>query len=70
MNKLLLILFCLLTLTTLSSAEEKPITYEYPEVGVSLLTPGGFNVMAGYSMNDITVRALGMYVGKTYGFQD
>lgn len=52
-----------------SFAEEKPITYKYPEVGFSFFTPGGFNLMVGYSMNDLTVRALGMDVGKTFGFQ-
>ena len=49
--------------------EEKAIPYEYPEVGVSLLTPGGVNAMLGYSMNDMTVRASGMSLGKTWGFQ-
>ena len=51
------------------SAEEKNISYDYPELGFSLLTPGGYNVMAGYSMNDVTIRALGMSAGKTFGFQ-
>jgi len=50
-------------------AEERDITYEYPELGVSLFTPGGFNVMVGYSFDDLTVRALGMVQEKTLGFQ-
>jgi hypothetical protein len=50
-------------------AEEKPITYRYPEVGLTLFTPGGFNAMFGYSMDDVTIRGVGMSLGKTFGFQ-
>lgn len=53
----------------IAMAQEKDITYEYPELGLTLLTPGGFNLMAGYSLDDVTVRALGMAGAKTMGFQ-
>jgi len=69
MKKRFQIMALLVVVATAGFAEEKAITYNYPEVGFSLLTPGGFNAMVGYSMNDFTLRALGMDVGKTYGFQ-
>jgi len=61
--------FLFLTILSLGFSEEKPITYAYPELGLTLLTPGGYNVMVGYSANDFTVRVLGMDIGPTFGFQ-
>jgi hypothetical protein len=69
MKRILMLGTFLLAVGSFAFAEEKAITYEYPELGVSLLTPGGVNVMLGYSMNDFTVRASGMSLGKTFGLQ-
>jgi len=52
-----------------ATAQERDITYGYPELGLTILTPGGFNLMAGYSLDDWTVRAMGMAEAKTLGFQ-
>ena len=60
---------CILLSPVFGFAEEKIIEYDYPEFGVSVLTPAGFNLMAGYSLNDVTIRLTGMHLGKTYGFQ-
>jgi len=61
------VFFVVLSLTQLFS-EEKQIAYDYPELGLSIGTPGGYNLMVGYSMDNITFRALGMYLVRNYGF--
>jgi hypothetical protein len=69
MKKRIPFIVLLMGLTMAGFSEEKTISYDYPELGLSVLTPGGFNVMVGYSMNDFTLRASGMYLKKTFGFQ-
>ncbi len=71
MKKIIIVvmLFVLICLSSLTAQSSERISYSYPEIGVTVLSPGGINLMAGYTTEWLNARIAGMYLGKTFGFQ-
>jgi hypothetical protein len=69
MKYIILIVLCFFNIFNIYAQDNEEINCCYPEFGVTLFSPGGLNIMFGYSYYWITFRLAGMYYEVTYGFQ-